>query len=125
MLVHDFDQITQRRGTECKKYDTYAEDILPLWIADTDFQCPQPVIDAMVARAQHGIYGYPINAMNFNRAGALAEGAVRLGRRSRLGGIHPGGDPGDHLRHQDLQPARRPGADPVPGVSTLPRGHHQ
>jgi cystathionine beta-lyase len=44
------------------------QDILPLWIADTDFQCPQPVIDAMVARAQHGIYGYPINAMNFNRA---------------------------------------------------------
>ena len=68
MLVHDFDKVIERRGTECKKDDAYPADVLPLWIADTDFQCPQPVVDALVARAQHGIYGYPINAMNFNKA---------------------------------------------------------
>jgi cystathionine beta-lyase len=34
------------------------ERALPLWVADMDFQCPQPVIDALVARAQHGIFGY-------------------------------------------------------------------
>jgi cystathionine beta-lyase len=68
MPNHDFDQIVDRRGTECKKYDAYAPDILPMWIADTDFRCPQPIVDAMVERARHGVYGYPINTRNFNRA---------------------------------------------------------
>jgi len=68
MLMHDFEQVIERRGTECKKYDTYPADVLPLWIADTDFKCPQPIVDALVARAQHGIFGYPINAITFNRA---------------------------------------------------------
>jgi cystathionine beta-lyase len=27
-------------------------------VADMDFACPQPVVEALVARAQHGIYGY-------------------------------------------------------------------
>ena len=37
----------------------FAEDrILPLWVADMDFSCPQPVIDALAARARHGIFGY-------------------------------------------------------------------
>jgi cystathionine beta-lyase len=68
MLKHDFDEIVDRRGTECKKWDTYAADVIPMWIADTDFKCPQPVIDAMVARARHGIYGYPVNHKNFERS---------------------------------------------------------
>ncbi len=65
MLKHNFDEIVDRRNTECKKWDTYAPDVIPMWIADTDFKCPQPVIDAMVKRAQHGIYGYPVNHKNF------------------------------------------------------------
>jgi cystathionine beta-lyase len=32
--------------------------VLPLWVADMDFRCPEPVVEALVARAQHGIYGY-------------------------------------------------------------------
>lgn len=59
MLKHNFDELVNRRGTGCKKWDTYPEDVIPMWIADTDFKCPQPIIDAMVKRAQHGIYGYP------------------------------------------------------------------
>jgi cystathionine beta-lyase len=29
-----------------------------MWVADMDFRCPEPVVNALVARAQHGIYGY-------------------------------------------------------------------
>lgn len=63
----DFDTIWPRTNTECVKWDSYAErypglpkdaDLLPMWVADMDFKCPQPVIDAVVARAQNGIYGY-------------------------------------------------------------------
>lgn len=68
MINHDFDERIDRTGTECKKWDTYAADVLPLWIADTDFKSPQPIIDAMVKRAQHGIYGYPINDQKFEQS---------------------------------------------------------
>lgn len=68
MMKHDFDEVVDRRGTGCKKWDTYAEDVIPMWIADTDFKCPQPIIDAMVKRAQHGIYGYPDNYKNFEES---------------------------------------------------------
>jgi len=39
-----------------------------MWIADTDFKCPQPVIDAMIERARHGINGYPVNDIKFEKA---------------------------------------------------------
>lgn len=68
MLKHNFDEIVDRRGTECKKWDTYGEDVIPMWIADTDFKCPKPVVDAMVKRAEHGVYGYPVNSKNFEKA---------------------------------------------------------
>ena len=68
MMKHNFAEIVNRRGTECKKWDTYASDVIPMWIADTDFKCPQAVIDALVERAQHGIYGYPINDIKFEKS---------------------------------------------------------
>jgi cystathionine beta-lyase len=68
MMKHDFDELVDRKGTECKKWDTYADDVIPMWIADTDFKCPQPVIDAMAKRVQHGIYGYPVNDKHFEES---------------------------------------------------------
>lgn len=65
---HNFDEITDRRGTECQKWDKYGQDVLPMWIADTDFKCPQPIIDAIIKRAQHGIFGYPKTDTDFNKA---------------------------------------------------------
>ena len=65
---HNFDEVVNRRGTDCKKWDQYPEDVIPMWIADTDFRCPQPVIDAMAARVQHGIFGYPMTPIDFNKA---------------------------------------------------------
>ena len=67
-MQHNFDERVERRGTDCKKWDTYPEDVIPMWIADTDFKCPQPVIEAMVRRAEHGIYGYPPNTDSFEKA---------------------------------------------------------
>ena len=67
-MKHNFDELINRRNTGCKKWDTYAEDVIPMWIADTDFQCPQPVVDALVERARHGIYGYPVNLKQFENA---------------------------------------------------------
>lgn len=62
-MKYDFDAVIDRHATGSVKWDLAEElfgekDLLPLWIADMDFQSPQPVIDALTARAAHGIYGY-------------------------------------------------------------------
>ena len=64
-MFSDFDRGVDRRGTASEKWDDNLnvfgrEDVLPLWVADMDFQAPKPVVDALTARAAHGIYGYNI-----------------------------------------------------------------
>ncbi len=54
----NFDQIIERRGTDSIKWNYYDEDVLPLWIADMDFRSPEPVINALHERVEHGIFGY-------------------------------------------------------------------
>ncbi len=68
--IHNFDEPVNRRGTDSKKYnpDLYPADVLPMWIADTDFKSPQPVIDALIARMEQGVYGYPVVSHAFKEA---------------------------------------------------------
>lgn len=59
----DFDQLVDRRGTHCLKYDFAIErgkpaDILPLWVADMDFPTSSYVQEALQSQIQHGIFGY-------------------------------------------------------------------
>ena len=44
-MRHNFDEIINRRVSECKKYEAacYPEDVLPMWIADTDFAVPAEI----------------------------------------------------------------------------------
>ena len=59
----NFDEIVERRGTDCLKYDFAKRrgkpaDVLPLWVADMDFKTSSYVEDALIERAKHGIFGY-------------------------------------------------------------------
>ena len=55
----DFDKIIDRRHTTCEKWDKYAgTDVIPMWVADMDFQSPPPVMDALRRHIEHGIFGY-------------------------------------------------------------------
>jgi cysteine-S-conjugate beta-lyase len=56
----DFDDIIDRRQTGSSKWERYnqSRDILPLWVADMDFKAPPAVIDALLRRTEHGIFGY-------------------------------------------------------------------
>lgn len=69
-LVHNFDEIVDRRGTDSKKYNVYPEDVIPMWIADSDFKAPQPIVDALVERMRQGVYGYTLNSSRLKKAGA-------------------------------------------------------
>lgn len=56
--TYDFDQPIDRRRSESVKWHRYDEDVLPMWVADMDFKSPQPVIDALRERVEHGVFGY-------------------------------------------------------------------
>lgn len=56
-MVFDFDRIIDRRGTDSIKWRRYG-DAIPMWVADMDFTAPEPVIEALRARVEHGIFGY-------------------------------------------------------------------
>ena len=71
-----FDRVIERRGTGSMKWDLAEADLLPLWVADMDFEAPSAVREALVERARHGIFGYGAPAPRCDEA--LADW---LGRR--------------------------------------------
>jgi cystathionine beta-lyase len=62
-MKFDFDEIIDRKGTNCLKYDFAKErgkreDVLPLWVADMDFQTAPAIREKLEAAVNHGIFGY-------------------------------------------------------------------
>ena len=63
MNTYDFNNVIQRKQTSSVKWDSlksvYGEsDLLPMWVADMDFEPPQEVRTAIAERLNHGIFGY-------------------------------------------------------------------
>jgi len=72
-MKYDFDRVIDRRNTASYKWDQLTalfggEDVLPLWVADMDFACAQPIVDALVRRAETGIYGYTFRTDDWYKA---------------------------------------------------------
>jgi cysteine-S-conjugate beta-lyase len=62
-VKYDFDTVCDRTNTNCAKWDARAAlfgsaDVIPMWVADMDFPCAQPVIEALKKRSEHPFYGY-------------------------------------------------------------------
>ncbi len=57
MGKYDFDNLPERRGTYSYKWDI-PKDVLPMWVADMDFETAPCVKEAVVKRAEHGVFGY-------------------------------------------------------------------
>ena len=63
-MKYNFDKKIDRKNTDSIKWnnlkDAYgSEDLLPMWVADMDFESPKEVIDALKDRVEHGVFGYP------------------------------------------------------------------
>lgn len=58
-MKYDFDEIIERRGTGCVKFDKAPKGLIPLWVADMDFRTPDFVMDAIRRRLDCPVLGYP------------------------------------------------------------------
>ena len=69
-MVYNFDKGVERRGTDAKKFNPQlvADDVLPFWIGDTEFECPIEVKEALLKRVELGHYGYPYINSNFSES---------------------------------------------------------
>ncbi len=73
MGKYNFDKIIDRRGTNALKVDVLKErygrdDLLPLWVADMDFETPPFVVDALKERMEHPIFGYTVEPADYRPA---------------------------------------------------------
>lgn len=69
-MKYNFDEIVDRNGTNCLKYDALerffgVSDLLPVWVADSDFRVPEFVTDAIAQRLQHPVLGYTYRGDEF------------------------------------------------------------
>ena len=60
-MKYDFDELVERRGTNCVKWDeSPSDDVIPLWVADMDFRVAPAIQNALEQRVAHGVFGYNI-----------------------------------------------------------------
>lgn len=69
-LTYDFDKPVDRRGTGDLKHEVLAErygrsDLLPLWVADMDWETPDFITDVLKARLQHSLFGYTVEPEDY------------------------------------------------------------
>jgi len=72
-MKFDFDRVVDRTGTASFKWDLAdgifgGTGLLPLWVADMDFESPPEVVEALAKRARHGVYGYTAPMPEYYRA---------------------------------------------------------
>lgn len=71
--MYNFDQITERKGTHCVKWDVADKafrgtDLLPMWIADMDFPAAPGIVDSMQKRLEQGVFGYGTLSADYYQA---------------------------------------------------------
>ena len=67
MNKYNFDKVINRQKTDSIRWNHYGPSVIPLWVADMDFESPACVINAMNNRVKHGIFGYPSEPKDFKK----------------------------------------------------------
>ena len=73
MKTYDFDKIVERRGTGAIKTDALKkvfgkEHLIPMWVADMDFETPDFIVDALKERLEHPVFGYTAEPADYRPA---------------------------------------------------------
>lgn len=71
--MQNFDEIIDRKNTNCVKHDGMesfigAKDAIPMWVADMDFRTPKFIIDSIKKRLEHEILGYTFRSDIFYKS---------------------------------------------------------
>ena len=64
----DFDTILDRSNTNSDKWTKYPQDVIPMWVADMDFDSPQCIKNALSKRIDQGVFGYTHASKSLNNA---------------------------------------------------------
>ena len=67
-FANHFDQIIDRTNTASTKWEKFAPDVLPMWVADMDFAAPSFILDGLRKRLDHPILGYTTRPDSLNLA---------------------------------------------------------
>ncbi|HOJ09660.1 MAG TPA: PatB family C-S lyase [Clostridiales bacterium] len=72
-MNYNFDKIINRKNTNCEKWDMIeksfgSSDVLPLWVADMDFEAPLEVAESIKKRTEHGVFGYTAVPYSYYKA---------------------------------------------------------
>ena len=73
MQKYNFNEIIERRGTDCFKWDALESmygrgDVTPMWVADMDFRSPDFVMEAIRQRCDHEVLGYTMPSEGYIQA---------------------------------------------------------
>ena len=73
MKKYDFDKIIGRRGSGAVKTDALKkvfgkEELIPMWVADMDFETPDFIVEAIRKRIEHPVFGYTVEPEDFRPA---------------------------------------------------------
>ena len=66
-MKYQFDEIPDRRNTDCVKWDIFPEGDLALWVADMDFAVCPKIISAIRKRMEHPVFGYTLESAEFKK----------------------------------------------------------
>ena len=105
-----------RAGTWSSRWQRYAgRDVIPLWVADTDFRAPPCVLDALAERLRHGVLGYTTPPPELRDAiVARMQRLYRWRIEPEWIVFLPGVVPGLHLAARHLLPADGHALVPIP-----------
>lgn len=68
----NFSDKPDRTASKAHKWEKYkGTDILPMWIADTEFRCAEPILSALHKRVDHGLFGYTLPAHDTDASDAV------------------------------------------------------
>lgn len=57
-MDYNFDEVLERHKTLSVKYEAVEEQVIPMWVADMDFETAPEIKEAIISRGSHGAYGY-------------------------------------------------------------------
>ena len=77
-MQFDFDAPVDRAGSWSTRWSRYGAEVIPLWVADSDFRAPPAVLEALAERLRHGVLGYTAPPEELRRA--IVERLARLYR---------------------------------------------